>query len=200
MRIDPELRSRWISWGNSNLLGRAAEISNAIDIALKKVLIEGTDHKDIMAAVYEAMPTLPADTYRGRAVSFQSRFEQSGQRNLIIWNFRLERLDRYGQLLDPIMMQMKGSNFSGAIANGDVIQFSGKPMAGQVVPTTSVMNLTAKCIVEAKGDEKHQIRFAESISKILQIVFAVMFLYLMLHYLIKYLRAAANHQPAYRFI
>jgi hypothetical protein len=87
---------------------------------------------------------------RGEVHDFRERVERSQTNNpfatqkpdVIIWTFRLERYEE-GQRLPPIPVEMRGTNFSGFINNGDTIELLEKWREGRLHRTGRVYNVTS---------------------------------------------------------
>lgn len=97
----------------------------------------------------------------------------NGFRQIWVWSFRLERIDAAGQPLRRVAVEMRGANFVGSIANGDVVEISADEPKGTVVQVSRARNLTTNSMVQASG--LRRIRVALFFSTLIALVAVVAF-------------------------
>jgi hypothetical protein len=98
-------------------------------LRLNKMLNRGDDKKK------EAL------VRRGVVHGFQQRTESIGDKQIQVWNFRIDRyLD--GEPLPPIPVEMRGSRFNGSVMDGDEVEVFGHLRKGHLLQTNRVFNWT----------------------------------------------------------
>ena len=86
----------------------------------------------------------------GEARGLQRRLEESGNRNVEVLSFRVERYDAKGNRLTPVPVQMRGTSFEGSVQEGDQVRVSGQRSRRGTVSVDRVENLTTRSTVKAK--------------------------------------------------
>jgi hypothetical protein len=97
-------------------------------------------------------PTLAGDAVVGVVRGIRTRTEADYPYNFFpwqIWTFSVEREDEAGNRLPSMLVEMRGHNFTGVIEEGDTVEVSGTPRAGEVKEAKEVHNLTKNATVRA---------------------------------------------------
>ncbi|WP_141754159.1 hypothetical protein [Streptomyces subrutilus] len=91
--------------------------------------------------------------FTGTVRDFQVRRERSvvsGDNEIEIWHFRIERHDDRGNRMDPVPVEMRGLTFSGSVSNGDEVHVSGRWRNG-TLRVEEFTNLTTRAQVKGKS-------------------------------------------------
>jgi hypothetical protein len=112
-------------------------------------------------------------TIRGEVSGFQQRSEQvtvgNGTRFLYVWDFRIEQKDAAGKPMPRAAVEMRGTSFSGSLANGDMVEIEDSFESGKLLTPGRVRNLTSGIFVKARGEST--LRWSKWISILVFLIF-----------------------------
>lgn len=184
MDVRGDVSQRWFQWAEARYSPNHTAIRVGYESALS-ALKRGATTEEVVIAADQAVNKLrpstsdaqnPSDisasidgkTHRGRVSGFQSRFESArvGRGSVLVWNFRLERNDAAGVSLNPIAIEMRGTEFNGAVANGDIVEVRGTYKKGKTLRIESLDNLTSQVTVRVRRGGK----FSQVVSTLISIV------------------------------
>jgi hypothetical protein len=176
---DPEFRNRWRQWVAQTLGGSEEQIEAATRAAMEAIKANSSREKavqaarsawgshtqapsgradkipaqalgDVAATPVDATTPVPRGRFRGRVAGFQQRFEVSGRRNILVWDFRVERKDSNVEQT-PVAVEMRGFAFEGSIVNGDEVEIVGQPIDRKVLHVSAAYNLTSHALVRVSS-------------------------------------------------
>ncbi|MEV5551195.1 hypothetical protein AB0L35_34525 [Streptomyces sp. NPDC052309] len=84
----------------------------------------------------------------------QVRSEYQGQHHFeVVWTFRVERYDAFGNRISVVPVEMRGLTFEGSLNDGDRVRAHGRMKSG-TLRVARLENLTTGASVRAKGVPK----------------------------------------------
>lgn len=92
-------------------------------------------------------PVSDSEHLRGCVSSFRQRNELMGQQFGTVWNFRVDSWDWEGRAQPAVGVEMRGFRFTGSVADGDWVEIKGHWKAGDVMPISSLRNISLNSIV-----------------------------------------------------
>jgi hypothetical protein len=98
----------------------------------------------------------------------------SGGRNILVWDFRIERKDSSVEQT-PVAVEMRGYAFEGSIANGDEVEIVGQPIDRKVLHISAAYNLTSNALVRVSSAPTG---FPRVVAAIMTLGFFLLFLFL----------------------
>lgn len=99
--------------------------------------------------------------------------EHIADRTWHVWVFRLERDDDRGNRVPPVLVQMRGRSFDGAVHDGDLVQVIEGEWRGSGLLAKRLHNLETKTVVVTKGEQ------AQPLSKLAMWVIALVLIVFM---------------------
>ena len=70
--------------------------------------------------------------------------------SLMVWTFRIERVDEAGNALSPVLVTMRGSRIDGQLADGDIVE-AGPWRPGEMIRAKKATNLTTNSMIVTRG-------------------------------------------------
>lgn len=70
--------------------------------------------------------------------------------SLMVWSFRIERVDEAGDALPEVLVTMRGSRIDGQLAEGDVVE-AGPWKPGEMIRAKKARNLTTNSMIVVRG-------------------------------------------------
>jgi hypothetical protein len=62
---------------------------------------------------------------------------------MIIWTMRLQHFDETGAALPPVLLELRGKTFEGAVNDGDAVEVSGQAHPDRALRVRTIKNLSA---------------------------------------------------------
>lgn len=92
-------------------------------------------------------PVSDSEHLRGCVSSFRQRNELMGQQYGTVWNFRVDSWNVEGRAQPAVAVEMRGFRFTGSVADDDWVEIRGPWKAGDVLPVSSLRNISQNSIV-----------------------------------------------------